>query len=115
MFDEHAIVVRRDGGELERAVRLLRAPVELRAVDDDATDRGAVPTDPLGRRLDDDIRPKCQRLARVAAHPERVVDDQWQLVLFRNRCDCGEVGDRGGGIGDGLNIEGLCVLVYLSL
>lgn len=67
------VVARRRLDELREA-RGVGAPVEFAAVDDDAADRGAVPADPLGRRVHDDVGAVVKGAHEVAARAEGVVD-----------------------------------------
>jgi hypothetical protein len=50
------------------------APIELARVDEDAADGGAVATDPLGRRVDDNVGAMVDGTDEVATSPERVVN-----------------------------------------
>ena len=52
----------------------VRAPVELAAVDDDAADGGAVPADPLGSGVHDDVGAVVDGADEVAAGTKGVVD-----------------------------------------
>src|SRR5450755_640992 len=49
-------------------------PVELAAIDDDATDRGAMPANELRRRMHDDIGSMLERLQQVR-RGQRIVND----------------------------------------
>ena len=53
------------------------APVKLAAIDDDTADSGTVTTNPLGRRVDNDIGAMIDRPDKVTASTERVVNLAW--------------------------------------
>ena len=92
----HVVVAWRRRGELRKfggTVLLLGAPVEVAAVGNHPADGGAMPAEPLSRRLDHHVGPELERPASVPAHPERVVNDQRELVLLADRRDSLEVGD----------------------
>src|SRR6185437_5545578 len=56
--------------------RTVVCPIKVPCVHHDAADRGAVPADPLGCRMDDDIRPVVDRPAEEAGSTKRIVDDE---------------------------------------
>ena len=66
-----------------RVVARLR-PVEGAAVDDGAAHRIAVAADELGQRMDDDVGAMLDRPHQIG-RGQRVVDDQRQAVLARDR------------------------------
>src|SRR5699024_12807749 len=70
----------------------LDGPVEFAAVDDDATDGGAVAGVELGGRCNNDVSPKLQR-ACDRSGSDGVVHNQWHLVVVRNLCNCWDVQD----------------------
>src|SRR5690606_17742695 len=55
-------------------------PVKAARIDDDASDRGAVAADPLGRRVHDDVGPPFEGTAEVR-RGKRVVDDEGDPVF----------------------------------
>ena len=82
--------------------------VERAAVDDDATDRGAVAADELGGRVHDDVGTPLEG----PEQPRRghgVVDDQGDAVLVGHPGHALEVEDVVAGVADGLGEEGLRV------
>lgn len=68
-----------------REARGVGAPVELAAVDDDAADCGAVPADPLGRRVHDDVGAVVKGADEVAARAEGVVDLDESVLACQGR------------------------------
>jgi hypothetical protein len=82
-------VVARVGPIQQREALGVLLPVEAAAVDDDAADRGAVPADVLGRRVNDDVGAVVERPADNGRR--RVVDDQRHAQLL---ADLGDLADR---------------------
>ena len=86
--------------ELDSMVALRRAsnlrklsrlhPVKFPGVDDNATNRCSMTTDPLGRAMHDNIRTELDGLNNVATSPEGVVDDERNAMVV---CDLGKGGD----------------------
>ena len=62
---------------------------------------------PLRRRFHHHMRPMLQRLTNRSARPERVVHNQWQIMLLRQRHKRLKVRHRQPGIADGLQINRL--------
>ena len=79
-------------------------PVEVAGVGDDAAYGGAVAAQPLGERVDDDVRAELDRLEQVGRR-EGGVDDEGQVVLLRDLGNRGDVGDVEGGVADSLDVE----------
>ncbi len=75
---------------------------------DDAADARAVAADELGRRMDHDVGAPFDRAAQVRRR-ERVVDEQRQLVVVRDRCDGLDVEHVSGRVADRLGVERLRV------
>lgn len=96
--------------ELGEARRVL-APVELARVDDDTANGRAVAADPLGRRVDDNVRTVLDRLAEVAARTEGVVDNDGDALLVRGLGDRLKVGDVEARVADRLEVDGLGLVV----
>ena len=78
-------------------------------LDDDAADARAVAADELRRRVDHDVGAPLDRAAEIRRR-ERVVDDQRQLVLVRDRRDGLDVEHVAGRVADRLAVERLRVL-----
>src|SRR5262249_37293121 len=79
-------------------------PVERTAVDNDATDTGAVPTNEFGGRMHDDVRAMLKGPAQVG-RGERIIDDEREFMLVRDVRDSLDVEDISLGIADGLPVE----------
>lgn len=60
------------------------APVELAAVDDDASDCGSVAPDPLGSRVYHDVRAVIDWPAEITASTESVVHHDRHALLVRH-------------------------------
>lgn len=99
-----AVVARVRLGEVREASA--GAPVEVAAVDEHATDGGAVPTNELGGRVDHDVRAEVEGSEQVRAW-EGVVDNDWNAVFAS---DLGDLFKREGvelGVADGLAVDEL--------
>ena len=94
-----------DGGILAAGL-----PVEGTAVHDDAAQAGAVAADELGGGVNDDISAVLQGPDQVGG-AEGVVDDQGQAVLVGDGGDGVNVGDVAVGVAQGLQINGLGVVL----
>src|SRR6056297_398858 len=94
-------------GELrETAAR----PVEPAAVNHRAADAGAMAADKFGQRIADDIRPMLKRLEQYR-RSDRVVDDQWNLVLMGDGSDGLEVVDIVLRVTDGFQVNRLGLVI----
>ena len=81
------------------------------AVDDDAAEDGAVPADPFGRAMGDDVRAVVEGADEVASHAEGVVNEQWDTVVVGQLRELGERGDGVLRVADALHVDRLRVLV----
>src|SRR5690606_20826871 len=79
-------------------------PVEIPAIDDNATDRGAMATKIFGCRIDDNCRTMFERTRNQRRGG--VVDDQWNAQLPPDGCDLGNWKDRELGVWQGFRIVG---------
>ena len=89
---------------------LARTPVERSGVDDDAAKASAMPAQPLGQRVDHDVRTERDRLRQVRRR-ERGVHDQRNANSVRLLGDCLEVDDLQGGVGARLAEEGARLVI----
>ena len=105
--EDQAVVARVRGVEVREALGVLGV-VEGAAVDDHAADGGAVPAEVLGRRVHDDVGAQLDRADQVR-RGDRVVDDERDADLVRDRGDGLDVEDVGLRVGDGLAEEQLGV------
>ena len=108
VHEAHAVVAGvwlGDGGILAAGL-----PVEGTAVHDDAAQAGAVATDELGGGVDDDVCAVLQGPDQVGG-AEGVVDDQGQAVLVGDGGDGVNVGDVAVGVAQGLQVDGLGVVL----
>ena len=108
VHEAHAVVagVRLgDGGILAAGL-----PVEGAAVHDDTAQAGAVAADELGGGVDDDVSAVLQGPDQVGG-AEGVVDDQGQAVLVGDGGDGVNVGDVAVGVAQGLQVDGLGVVL----
>lgn len=87
------------------------APVELARVDDDTADGGAVAADPLRGGVDDDVGAVLDGADEVAASTEGVVHDEGHALGVGDLGDGGEIGDVVLGVADGLDVDGLGLLI----
>ena len=87
---------------------LAAAPVEGPGVDDHTADRGPVAADVLRRREDHDVRAVRDRVDE--SHRGRVVHDQGDAVLVRDRGQGIEVGDVELRVAEGLDVDRLRLL-----
>ena len=87
---------------VERELRI--GPVEIPGIDDHSSDAGSVSADPLGKRVDHDVRAVLDRTQQRRRREGRV-DDQRQVMLLRNRRVTFDVGDVERRVADGFDIE----------
>src|SRR5271170_6594355 len=69
----------------------VRSPVKLSRIDDDATNRCSVATNPLCGAVDDDVGAVLERLAVIPCSPEGVVHYKGNALSVSNLSDCLEV------------------------
>mmetsp|Transcript_27479 Transcript_27479/g.37937 ORF Transcript_27479/g.37937 Transcript_27479/m.37937 type:complete len:323 (+) Transcript_27479:587-1555(+) len=98
-------------GGLCEAGESARRPVEGAAVNNHTPDRGAVPANPLGAGLHDNVAAVLERLADVASGSEGVVTNKRDLMLLGNCRQGSKVGHVVLGVANGLNEYCLCVFV----
>ena len=85
-------------------------PVELAAIHDDAAQGGTVAADELGGGVDHDVSAMLNGADQIG-RAEGVVNHQRQAVLMGNLGDGVDVGDVAVGIAQGLQIDGLGVVL----
>ena len=81
------------------------------SVDDDAAEDGAVPADPLGRAVGDDVRAVVEGADEVASHAESVVNEKWDTVVVGQLRELGERGDGVLRVADALDVDPLGLFV----
>mmetsp|Transcript_373 Transcript_373/g.1076 ORF Transcript_373/g.1076 Transcript_373/m.1076 type:complete len:443 (+) Transcript_373:144-1472(+) len=90
-------------------------PVHRTAVNDDAADRRTVAANPLGRGLNNDICTMLQRLAHVSTRTKRIIADQRNTMLGRDRLQSLEIRHRKSRVPNRLHVQRLGVGVNLRL
>ncbi len=80
------------------------APVKFTRIDYDSSDSGSMPADPFGEGMHHDVRPVFNR-AQERRRGESGIDDQRQMVFFRNRRIPFDVRGIQRGIADRFNVE----------
>src|SRR5208337_3400667 len=83
---------------------------KLAAVNDDAANRGSVPSDELGRRVDDNIRAPLDG-ATQRRRRRGVVDNQRYAFFVSYLCQLLDIHDVEFGIAQGLGVDSLRLLV----
>lgn len=87
------------------------APVEAAAVNNNTANSRAVATNPLGRRVDNNVGTVLKRANKVASSAKGVVDDHGHTIVMGNLRNGFKIGDVVAGISDALNVNGLCLVV----
>ena len=85
-------------------------PVEIARVDDGAADGRAMAADPLGKRMDDDVRAIFDG-AQQRRRRERRIDDQRQMVFFGDRRISFDISDIQARVADRLDVDGARLVV----
>ena len=81
-----------------------RLPVKVAAIDNHATQRGAVAANELSCGVDDDVGTMLQRTEQIRG-AEGVVDDDWQAMLLGDLGDSVDVGNVGVGVTERLEVN----------
>src|SRR5579875_2795616 len=88
-------------------------PIELAAIDNDAPDSRAMPTDELGGRMHDDVGPMLQRLHQIRRW-NGIIDNERQTMLMRNIGHSADVQRIQTRVAHRLGIESLCTSIDSS-
>ena len=86
-------------------------PVHGSAVNDHASDRSAVATDPFSRTVSDDVAAMLERLAHVTAAAEGVVTNERDTVFVSHLGDPFEVWHVEARVAECLDVQGLSIAV----
>ena len=83
-------------------------PIEMSRINDDAANRIAMPGDPLGGRMNDNIRSEFDWTEKLRGR-DGVVDDKGNAMFVRKRSKPLDIGDFSAGVGYGFRENRPCM------